>query len=240
LKALALYLELGLGWATWFHLWGLRRMDPGVEGAGFFFRLMITPGLIVLWPLMAARGLALARGREFLGGTQSPVTSGGLRAIHFRLIQVFVPCLPLLIGLALALRPAPVPSLVESPPGAPARLPEPASSSVQFTPEVPLAVTVEWSGMGAPRLSLRHLPGSESEDLLLFWASRAADVEPSGATLLGSLPRGGEAHYSLPAEAAHGDGRLFVYALERGKILAIATVPRRQIAQLPRPAPETH
>ena len=244
LKALALYLELGLGWAIWLHVWGLRRTDPGVEGAGFFFRLLITPGLIALWPLVAARSLAKTGGTQVLGGSQSPVSSRGLRTLHFRLIQILAPCLPLFVGLALSLRPAPAPSQVESPPGTPARLPESAATALRFTPAVPLAASISWSGAGAPQLRLQPLPGFEPDDWLLYWTRAAAEPQPGfspdepvvptrapadpalvGSVLLGSLPRGGEAYYTLPAEGGHSQGQLRLYALRLGRVMASAPVP---------------
>jgi len=55
----ALYLELALGLLLlpWWHARGLARLDSAAARAGLGFRLLVSPGLIVLWPLLLARGL---------------------------------------------------------------------------------------------------------------------------------------------------------------------------------------
>jgi len=62
-QAIGLYLAAGLVFAGAFHVFGLARVDPAARGAGWGFRLLITPALAALWPVMAARWIAaLARG----------------------------------------------------------------------------------------------------------------------------------------------------------------------------------
>lgn len=58
LDGVALYAVAGVVFALVFLLLGLTRIDHGAKGAGLGFRLMILPGLIVLWPLMLVRWLA--------------------------------------------------------------------------------------------------------------------------------------------------------------------------------------
>ena len=60
------YAAAGLLCAVWLHWSGLRRIDPGVEGAGLFFRLLITPGMIALWPLLLAGITTLAAANRYL------------------------------------------------------------------------------------------------------------------------------------------------------------------------------
>jgi hypothetical protein len=152
LKALALYLEAGLGWAAWFHFWGLRRVDPGIEGAGIVFRLLITPGLVALWPIMAVRCLSAAGNREILGGSDSPLPARALRSIHFRMAQILLLLLPLAFALAITLRPSSSPDRVESPPGTPASLPDPMSTVNRTSPHgsVPLTLSLHESADAAP------------------------------------------------------------------------------------------
>ena len=45
-----------------FLLWGIDRVDPSARGA-YAFRPLLIPGLVLLWPLVAARWLALERRR---------------------------------------------------------------------------------------------------------------------------------------------------------------------------------
>jgi hypothetical protein len=48
--------------AVVFLLWGIDRVDPSARGA-YAFRPLLIPGLVLLWPLVAARWLALERRR---------------------------------------------------------------------------------------------------------------------------------------------------------------------------------
>lgn len=48
------YAGLGLVFAAAFHAVGLKRFDHGARGAGWGFRLIITPGIVVLWPVLLA------------------------------------------------------------------------------------------------------------------------------------------------------------------------------------------
>jgi len=48
------YLALGLLFAFAFQLVGLSKLDAGSRSAGVGFRLLITPGIVALWPLLAS------------------------------------------------------------------------------------------------------------------------------------------------------------------------------------------
>lgn len=52
-----LYLALGAGFAVLTHLRGIDRHDPSVTGGTVGFRLLITAGLVGLWPLLIGRPL---------------------------------------------------------------------------------------------------------------------------------------------------------------------------------------
>ncbi len=57
LGALGLYLAVGVLFALPFAFVGVQRIDPDAAGAGIGFRLVILPGVVMLWPLMARRWL---------------------------------------------------------------------------------------------------------------------------------------------------------------------------------------
>ncbi len=48
--------------AVAFLLFGIDRVDPSARGA-YAFRPLLIPGLVLLWPLVAARWIALERRR---------------------------------------------------------------------------------------------------------------------------------------------------------------------------------
>lgn len=51
------YLLAGLGFALAFVTVGVGRMDPHAAQAGWGFRVLIFPGTVFLWPLLARRWL---------------------------------------------------------------------------------------------------------------------------------------------------------------------------------------
>ncbi|MCB9795016.1 MAG: hypothetical protein H6741_20135 [Alphaproteobacteria bacterium] len=55
------YVGLGLAFALPFAARGLAAVDPVAEGSSWRFRLLITPGVVALWPLLALRW---ARGQQ--------------------------------------------------------------------------------------------------------------------------------------------------------------------------------
>lgn len=56
--AAAVYGLLGLLFAVPFVWRGVDRVDSGARGAGWGFRVVIAPGVILLWPLLFKRWLA--------------------------------------------------------------------------------------------------------------------------------------------------------------------------------------
>jgi len=110
LLALAAYGVLGLFFAFVFHLRGLHTLDTGSRGTGLGFRLLITPGIVALWPLLAWRWRAARRGGSFLGGTDSPVSARQLRATHALAWKALALTAPVMVAAALWWRPKEAPS----------------------------------------------------------------------------------------------------------------------------------
>jgi hypothetical protein len=103
------YLLLGLGFAGVFQWRGLHRLDPATHGAGLGFRLLITPGIAALWPLLAWRWTEQSRGRVVLGGAETPVSPRRLRALHRLLWQGMLVLIPVLLAFAWLWRASPIP-----------------------------------------------------------------------------------------------------------------------------------
>lgn len=53
----SIYLGLGLLFALPFLARGLAKIDPAAVGTSWGFRLLILPGVVTFWPLMALRWL---------------------------------------------------------------------------------------------------------------------------------------------------------------------------------------
>jgi hypothetical protein len=60
--AVMVYGVLGLLLAVAFLLWGIDRIDPAAAGA-YAFRPLLLPGIVLLWPFVAARWVVLERRR---------------------------------------------------------------------------------------------------------------------------------------------------------------------------------
>ena len=55
LALLAVHAALGALFAIAFHRRGLARLDPAAACGSAGFRVLVTPGVIALWPLLARR-----------------------------------------------------------------------------------------------------------------------------------------------------------------------------------------
>ena len=55
LLSVAVYLSLGLIFATAFVTVGVGRIDPAAREALVLFRLLIVPGSVALWPVLVRR-----------------------------------------------------------------------------------------------------------------------------------------------------------------------------------------
>lgn len=60
--AIMVYGMLGVLLAAGFLLWGIDRIDSAASGA-YAFRPLLVPGIVLLWPVVAARWAILERRR---------------------------------------------------------------------------------------------------------------------------------------------------------------------------------
>jgi hypothetical protein len=63
-RLLLLYLACGLGFGAAFVTWGLAAVDAAARGAPLAFRLIILPGVVTLWPVLALRWVRALRKGE--------------------------------------------------------------------------------------------------------------------------------------------------------------------------------
>lgn len=56
-----LYAAIGALFSVFFLLRGIDRIDPAAHGAPWTFRLLILPGVVAMWPLLAQRWRRAAR-----------------------------------------------------------------------------------------------------------------------------------------------------------------------------------
>lgn len=101
----ALYVVLGVLFAIPFHIGGMARLDAGTRDASFLFRLLVSPGVIALWPVLLVKWRRRMR-RPGLASPASPFRPRTLRGAHGLMIMLGAVVIPLLLGAALIFRPS--------------------------------------------------------------------------------------------------------------------------------------
>ena len=108
------YLLCGAAFTLVFQWKGLADFDHAALGAGWKFRLIITPGLIALWAVIAWKWARRASGGTADESPERPVTPRRIRRLHHTAFQMLAIALPILIGAAIADRPAHSPSTLQA------------------------------------------------------------------------------------------------------------------------------
>lgn len=67
---LGIYLAVGLLFAVPFVIVGVHRIDAAAEDAGVLFRVIILPGVAMLWPLLLTRWIRRPNAAAALAGPQ--------------------------------------------------------------------------------------------------------------------------------------------------------------------------
>jgi hypothetical protein len=97
-----------------FHRFALPRLDESANGASRGFRVLVSPGLVALWPVILRKWLAARRGGEVHGSPDEPVSSLNIRRTQSVLMKIVAIAAPLLLALAIAARPDPAPPVQPS------------------------------------------------------------------------------------------------------------------------------
>lgn len=101
----AAYGVLGLLFAGAFQWRGLGTLDEGTREAGIGFRLLITPGVVALWPLIAGRWWRASRAGPAMTGQELTSSPRRLRALHALAWKGLALGVPVLVAAALWWRP---------------------------------------------------------------------------------------------------------------------------------------
>ncbi len=109
LLVVAGYLLVGFVVALVIHFSGaLVRIDPGVKDAGVVFRVLITPGMTALWPLMLNRKQRANKNEPNFPNPEKPVPPHRQRRLHGLAMKTLAVVLPIMMALALMNRPDPI------------------------------------------------------------------------------------------------------------------------------------
>lgn len=95
------YLVAGLAFTIAFHIRGLPRVDPATRGTSLFFKLIITPGVVALWPVLGWLWLRAARAGITQEPLEPPRSHRQLRSAHALIWKALAVCAP--IGIAAAI-----------------------------------------------------------------------------------------------------------------------------------------
>lgn len=225
LIALAAYAALGAVAAAALHAKGLKAIDPGVAGAGFFFRLLVTPGIVALWPWLLLRWKRAAAGDAEPPAPDAFVAPRKTRALHGFLVVAIGASVPVLAAFALTSREASHAPFVAN---AGYLLREPVAAKFVAKDER----LFEGLGGAAAAFYLHEETGARlleltfDRDLLrpslaLYWLPKGGGEEkiPEGV-FLGSVWGPGQRRYWLPAGAGdRARGTYLVYSLAKGETI---------------------
>ncbi|MDY7095171.1 MAG: hypothetical protein SX243_19515 [Acidobacteriota bacterium] len=227
LQGVGVYLAFGLLFALACHIFGLSKIDAGVKGAGPWFRLLVTPGLVALWPWMLILWRRGARGEDEDDRVEHPVPPGRLRGGHRRLVLLVLAVVPLLAVLAVVLRPSEtLPTEAER--ASERRFQDEPRGEILAQLETPFRyqpIRLHLRGEGS-RVSQLELVVAEDLDLpavALYWTAEPPEPVgstemPPGAVYLGPVFGPAELRYRPP----NGDqGTLWLYTLGHGKTLGL-------------------
>jgi hypothetical protein len=206
------YLAMGALYSVALHLVGLRKIDPGTVGAGWWFRLLITPGLIALWPLMFVRWRRAARTCwPVRGEIHTPLSARGIRRAHGRLALTLLVIAPLLLLLAVVFRPAePEPGTIPRYSGDLTEKGEIVAEHATPFEGLPIELGLR-RGESSPQLELALERDLSHADVLLYWTPRL-DKFPHGATYIGNVWGPGRRRYELTERVDPSQGLLVLYS----------------------------
>ena len=231
--ALVGYLGLGVLAAFALHARGLAAMDPTVRGAAFGFRILVTPGLIVLWPLLLRRWQqVVAEEGAPLPDPDQPLSPASLRRAQRRISRTA--WLLAAIGAFCAIVERP-PRLTVSPPilaspTAPAPLDGVWGGPPQGFAELPITLRLLGSASGPAQIELVAAEDLAIPTLALYFCppgSRHGEAPGSGARFLGTVWGPTTLRYNLPpailAGVAAGQGEWVLYSVAQAETIGAAS-----------------
>ena len=101
LLATAAYLAAGILAAFWLQTRALARLDPTAAHGTRGFRLLVFPGLVLLWPVMLIKARRALRGDSHAPEAEHPIAPRCLRLIHGAVFIFLALAIPALLAAAL-------------------------------------------------------------------------------------------------------------------------------------------
>jgi len=216
-----LYLALGLFAAPLLSFRWIGRMDSSAAHGSWGFRLLVLPGLVLLWPLILVRAAQARKEHYEFPIPEKPVSPLGLRRLHGWLIIFLAAILVLILPAALLLR---APDYRDLPPIAPAWIgaSEPGGqiSGLPVSKALPLSAKLIRHGAGA-EVEFDVSSPLASAPLAIYWAAEKGARElPKESVFVGSVWGPAHLRYPLPSAAAGAAGSLYLYDFSNSGALA--------------------
>lgn len=222
---LCAYAAAGAAVSVALHLKGLARIDHATIGAKPLFRVLISPGLIALWPVMLVKWRKALRGENTAGPLERPVSAAGLRAIHGHLIRVIAVLTPVAVALAVATRP---PANASETPLNILALLDAAGDVIAQESEfggLPVTCRVRADAAGARQIELEGEVQLPFPSLAVYLIPAGADETPAEGIFLGAFWGPGLRRYEVPSEEIGPGSKLLLYSLADGDSVAVGRVP---------------
>jgi len=223
--ALGVFAFAGALAAVALHVRGLRVMDHATIGAPLMFRMLITPGMIALWPVLMLKWRKAARGLEVAGAPDAPVRAMGLRRLHGLAARGLAVALPVVIGAAVVTREPlaiseGVASLQE-----PAALARVAIEQDDSFGDLPIDLRLRTDDMRSWQVELDIARDLEKAALGLYWAdAHDAALMPGSALYLGNVYGPGARRFVIDEKHIAAGGALLLYSFVDAEVIAQTNV----------------
>jgi hypothetical protein len=216
LTVLGAYLVAGVVVAVWVEVFALQQLDPVAAHGTWGFRVLIFPGLVLLWPVMLRKGWKARHHRYDSPDAERPVSPRRLRQAHGTAFGLLAVMLPLLLAGSLLWRRPEIFSIANSPSVnlAAVALPVEVALTQNQPGTLPLAISL-WRDAGTQRqLEVAARTELSTPALALYWSAQPVGPSlPHDAVFLGGVWGPQTTRFALPENAATNSGSLYFIAL---------------------------
>ncbi|MBI2423056.1 MAG: hypothetical protein HYV27_09530 [Candidatus Hydrogenedentes bacterium] len=207
-----------------FHARALARIDPATKGAPIFFRLLITPGLIALWPVILKKWRDTNQDGGSAGPLEAPLSARHQRKAHGALILMLAITLLPLSMIAVYYR--------EAPPITPQALPQglvlisadyPRVGQYHTEPfkGLPITLKLRYSDSGECAVEVVVSQVLDAVPAVLYFQPGEASTLAADALFLGGLWGPATLTYALPATGG-GDFTIIAWSFQTQASLGAA------------------
>ena len=228
LMIVGIYAVLGILAAIALHVKGLHILDSATRGSGWGFRVLVTPGLVALWPILIHKWRKAAAGGEVLPDPHRPIAPRALRTtqkVSWRAIALIA---FVIAAFGVVNRPEVTVEArndnIESLLADPKPLPTIVRELGALFGELPIEARLRGAqdAAGDRQLELTVAEDLAIPTLALYWCppdSRTDSTPGAGAIFIGTVWGPGERRFPL-SERVSGAGEWVLYSIARAETIA--------------------